>query len=106
MQEAANKRGYQLESTARQVTEADCAQFDLIIAMDRDNLRYLQNLSPDHIDKMKLLGEFLKKGEAGQGTLRDVPDPYYGGAKGFEEVLDMIEAACPQIIDELLNNDS
>ena len=104
MQTAAAKRGYELNSRARQITEDDCQSFDLVVAMDRENLNYLQNLSPENLNKMKLLGEFLEVGDEAHGSQPDVPDPYYGGESGFEEVMDMIEAACPQIIDQVLAN--
>ena len=98
MRQAAERRGYNLTSRARQVNRDDCETFHLIVAMDRDNLRYCHQLAPDHKGKMKLLSEFL----VGDWP-EEVPDPYYGGDAGFEKVLDMIEAACPRIILELQN---
>ena len=53
MREAAEQRGYQLESLARQITKDDCEEFDLIIAMDHDNLSYCQELDPSNKQKMK-----------------------------------------------------
>jgi protein-tyrosine phosphatase len=100
--QAAAARGYRLDSCARQVTAADLARFDLIVAMDRDNLEYLDRLDRDgrHEAKLRLLSSFLPPGGP-----EDVPDPYYGGAKGFDRVLDMIEAACPAILTHLLGTE-
>jgi protein-tyrosine phosphatase len=89
---AARRRGVTLEGAARQVKPADFRRFDLLVAMDRGNLRELLALAPDEEarEKVRLLVR-----EA------DVPDPYYGGDRGFETVLDMVEAACRELLDEL-----
>jgi protein-tyrosine phosphatase len=99
MRTAAAQRGYPLTSRARQIVETDIVEFDLIIAMDRENLRDIRKLvargqSSKHI---KLLSEFLPK-----GSPADVPDPYYGGPSGFDCVIDMIEGACPHILEYVL----
>jgi protein-tyrosine phosphatase len=89
---AAAARGITLDGAARQVTRADFEDFDLLVAMDRDNLRDLFAIAPpgtEHKVRMLLAGN------------RDVPDPYYGGPRGFENVLDLVEAACAQLLDEL-----
>lgn len=103
MREAASTRGYELDGHARQVTAEDFRRFDLLIAMDRDNLAHLRELRSE-LDgstrsraELKLLSDFLPPGSA-----VDVPDPYYGGEQGFERVLDMIEAAVPRLLEELL----
>lgn len=101
MKAAAEKRGYQLLSRARQVKHADLEQFDMVVAMDRDNLRDLNSLHSQPQATLKLLSDFLT-----DEWPTDVPDPYYGGAEGFEKVLDMIEAACPKIIDALTLDNS
>lgn len=100
MQSAAKKRGYQLNSRARQVKHGDLDQFDLVVAMDRDNLRDLRALHSQPQATLKLLSDFLP-----EGSPADVPDPYYGGPDGFETVLDMIESAGPQIIEFLIRSD-
>ena len=89
---AAQRRGVTLEGAARQVKEADFRRFDLLVAMDRGNLRDLLDLAPDDEarDKVRLLVPDA-----------DVPDPYYGGDRGFETVLDMVESACRELLDEL-----
>jgi protein-tyrosine phosphatase len=89
---AARERGITLEGAARQVTPADFEDFDLLVAMDRENLAALRAIAPPGTEhKLRML---IADG-------RDVPDPYYGGARGFEEVLDLVETACEQLLDDL-----
>ena len=97
MREVASRRGYTLTSIARQVTVEDITDFDLIVAMDRDNLTALELLANGTCDHIRMLGTFLD-GTASNATARAVPDPYYGGTAGFEAVLDMIEKACPAML--------
>jgi protein-tyrosine phosphatase len=96
---AARRRGVTLAGAARQVSPADFGDFDLLIAMDRANLRELLAVAPDEeaAEKVRLLREF---DPSSSGDL-DVPDPYYGGDRGFETVLDLVEAACRGLLDEL-----
>jgi protein-tyrosine phosphatase len=98
---AAHERGIELDGAARQVTAADFDHFDLILAMDRDNERALLALAPDEAAraKVRLLREFDPVSVAA-GDL-DVPDPYYGGPRGFERVLDIVTAACRGLLDEV-----
>jgi protein-tyrosine phosphatase len=88
--QAAARRGYDLTALrARIVEPVDFERFDLILAMDRENLRVLRHRAPDTAhERLRLFLEF-----APPGGPEDVPDPYYGGPNGFEEVLDLIEAA-------------
>jgi len=89
-QRAALRRGIDLSGLrARQVTREDFASFDLILAMDRANLRALKAMSPAGSQAQTQL--FLQY--APQLGCLEVPDPYYGGSAGFEEVLDLTEAA-------------
>jgi protein-tyrosine phosphatase len=92
--EAAARRGLLLEGGARKFGPADFEDFDLILAMDRDNLRDMQALAAgdDARAKVRLLREY-DPASRGAPDL-DVPDPYYGGPRGFEDVLDQVEAAC------------
>ena len=105
MREAASARGYALESRGRQFDVKDFERFDLIVAMDRDNQRDILALDPAgrYRAKVRLLSDFLDRatGPGGTSWPLDVPDPYYGGAAGFEYVLDMIEAAAAPIISAL-----
>jgi protein-tyrosine phosphatase len=98
---AARRRGIGLEGAARQVEPADFERFDLILAMDRENLRALEALAPDARarGKVRLLREFDPA--SAESTDLDVPDPYYGGARGFDNVLDLVEAACRGLLAEL-----
>jgi protein-tyrosine phosphatase len=91
-QHHAKTRGYDLSAQrARQVRKRDFEEFDLIVAMDRGHLEILQDhCPPQHRGKLRM----LVKG-------RDVPDPYYGGPEGFEQVLDMVEAACLGLLFEI-----
>lgn len=99
--EAARVRGVTLEGAARQVRPRDFEHYDLLLAMDRENLRELRTFSPDDdvAGKARLLRSFDPAG-AGASDL-DVPDPYYGGPDGFETVLDQVEAACRGLLDSL-----
>jgi protein-tyrosine phosphatase len=96
---AARRRGVTLEGAARQIRPDDFRRFDLLIALDRANLRELLAVAPDEeaAEKVRLLREF----DPAAGGDLDVPDPYYGGDRGFETVLDMVERACRGLIDEL-----
>ena len=95
MREAAARRGYSLASVSRQVTPEDLDEFDLIVAMDRDNLWYLEELAGGPRPEIRLLGSFLPEHQGNPEQAPQVPDPYYGGPQGFEVVLDMLERACP-----------
>jgi protein-tyrosine phosphatase len=97
-QVAARRRGYDLSNLrGRQVSHWDFAEFDYVLAMDETNLRTLERQCPPQYSyKLKLLMEF----SAGTKT-RDVPDPYYGGPRGFEEVLDMVEQAAQGLLRHL-----
>lgn len=97
MRKAAEQRGYELNCRARSLVPKDIQDFDLIIAMDRDNYRAVHQLASTAAPHVKLLSDYL-----GSDWPRDVPDPYHGGEEGFEYVLNMLEAACPKILAELL----
>lgn len=92
----AQRRGYDLSVLrARQVNPSDYLRFDLLLAMDADNLRLLKQGQPAQVGEGKLccLTDFLVPGGRFHGA-QAVPDPYYGGPEGFEHVLDLVEAAC------------
>ncbi|WP_155845303.1 low molecular weight protein-tyrosine-phosphatase [Chitinilyticum aquatile] len=95
-QQHARKRGYDLSFLrAREVSHADFARFDLILAMDNSHMAVLQRRCPaDQQHRLRMFMDF-----AGMEHEREVPDPYYGGADGFEQVLDMVEAACNGILE-------
>ena len=99
--EAARSRGIVLEGQGRQVSPEDFDRFDLLLCMDRENLVDVLAIAPDDDarDKVKLLREFDPEAVAA-GTL-EVPDPYYGGAVGFENVLNLVERACRGLLDHV-----
>lgn len=93
---AGKKRGYQFDQIrARKVIAEDFHQFDLILAMDHANYDDLLAICPEPQlqAKVKLMLEFSE-----QQDLQEVPDPYYGGNKGFELVLDLIEDASQGLV--------
>ena len=96
---AAAGRGVELGGHARQVGPEDLDRFDLVLAMDRENERLLRALARDEQErsKVRLLREFDRASVA-TGDL-EVPDPYYGAPGGFEEVLDLVEAACEGLLE-------
>jgi protein-tyrosine phosphatase len=96
--EAALRRGYDMSALrARCVEAADFERFDLILAMDRENLLELRRSAPARVQaRVRMFLEFLPN-----ALQQDVPDPYYGGANGFEEVLDLIEAGSRALIHHL-----
>lgn len=101
-QAAAERRGISLQDIrARRVSEADFAEFDYVIAMDQLNLHTLADLADEmYKDRLSLFLEY------GRGDEREVPDPYYGGAAGFERVLDLIEDASRGLVEALRSRHS
>ena len=100
-QEAAKSRGFDLSHIrARQVEDEDFESFDYILAMDKTNLNDLLIQSPEaYKEKIKL---FLSFGQ--NDKIVEVPDPYYGGVKGFDTVLDLVEGACQGLLEEIKTN--
>ena len=94
----AAKRGYHVaDLRARQITNADFERHDLILVMDWDNLALVQDICPQqHQHKVRRLTEFCLTMD---GPV--VPDPYYGGAMGFDQVLDLVEDACDGLLRHL-----
>jgi low molecular weight protein-tyrosine phosphatase len=97
---AAARRGIDLSTQrARAVSDSDFQAFDLILAMDTDNREaLLERCSEPYRGRIRLLMEFA--GSAASVT--EVPDPYYGGALGFERVLDLVEEAAQGLLEEIL----
>nr|WP_315236930.1 low molecular weight protein-tyrosine-phosphatase [uncultured Albidiferax sp.] len=91
----ASRRGYDLSRLrARQILDADFEAHDLILVMDWDNLALAQSESPSrHHAKIRRLTEFCERHDSPV-----VPDPYYGGDRGFEDVLDLVEDACDGLL--------
>ena len=100
-QAAAAQRGYDLSALrGRQVERADFQRFDYILAMDAENLANLHRLCPPPHENR--VGLFLEYGR--NLALREVPDPYYGGPLGFEQVLDLVEDAAAGLLEEIVRN--
>jgi protein-tyrosine phosphatase len=100
-QKAARKRNYDLSHLrARQAVSDDFFEYDYVLAMDKSNLHNLQKIVPAGEVKAEpqlFLQAFSTPNLKAQG-LTEVPDPYYGEKNGFEDVLDMLEEACDQLI--------
>jgi protein-tyrosine phosphatase len=102
--EAARARGVELQGHARQVRAADFEDFDLLLAMDGDNARELRRQAPGDEEraKVRLLREF-DPASAGAADL-DVPDPYYGADGGFDEVFELVHAACAGLLEQIVRD--
>jgi protein-tyrosine phosphatase len=94
----ANQHGVKLHSRASQLQRSDLEEYDLILAMDHENLKNIKKLdkngSFDH--KIKLMRDFDPTPEDGS-----VPDPYYGGMEGFENVFQIVKRSCEALLNEL-----
>jgi protein-tyrosine phosphatase len=99
---AALQRGIILQGSARQVTRSDFDDFDLLVAMDSSNFSELRRMAPHEQTRAKvhLLREFDPQ-HKDAGDL-DVPDPYYGGSSGFDDVLDLVQAACVGLLAQIM----
>ena len=101
MREAALSRGIELKSRSRKIDIKDLYEFDHILVMDKDNLTAVKSLINDDVhlvnSKIKLILSYSKKSQ-----LDEVPDPYFGGQNGFEEVLDLLDEAINELIDSLM----
>jgi len=92
-------RGIPLSGAAQQFTAADFERYDHVLAMDRSNRDDLLRMAPGPAEKAKV--RLLRSFDASASPDADVPDPYYGGARGFEEVFDICERACRGLLDHL-----
>jgi protein-tyrosine phosphatase len=96
-QTAAANRGYDLSGLrARKVERGDFERFHLVVAMDRGHLAILSRMAGDAAPKLKLMMSY-----ASRFSEKDVPDPYYGGAQDFEQVLDMLEDSARGLLDSV-----
>jgi protein-tyrosine phosphatase len=99
MKSHAIKRGYNLTSTSRKFDPAvDFDHFDLIVAMDNENVQALKRKarSADDLRKINKMTDYSKAYD-----YDEIPDPYYGGAEGFELVLDLLEDSCEGLLEQL-----
>ena len=99
-QKAGIARGYSFDKIkARKVTVQDFEKFDLILAMDQQNIKDLIKIAPSNLQyKIQLFLDYAENFDE-----QEVPDPYYGGAKGFQFVLDLVEDASDGLIKQLTN---
>ena len=97
-QRAASRRGIDLSrQRSRRIEAHDFASFDYLIGMDHDNMRALRQVCPEaHTDKLTLFMTFVAA-----ASVEEVPDPYYGGSRGFEHVLDLVEQASEALLEHL-----
>ncbi|PID59674.1 MAG: protein tyrosine phosphatase [Ignavibacteriae bacterium] len=96
MKHHALKRGYRLTSVARKFREEDFTNFDYIIAMDNDNYNDLLKFDREGKYQNKI---FKMTDFAQEGKYSEVPDPYYGGSEGFENVLDILGDSCNGLLE-------
>jgi protein-tyrosine phosphatase len=103
MSAAAAKRRIALRGRARQLQIADFEEFDLILAMDKQNYRDILALDrqQQYRDKVYLICDF-----ASQYQVKEVPDPYYGGKEGFDYVIDLLLDACAGLLNYVINSDT
>ena len=97
------KHGYDFCSRARQVETADFERFDMIVAMDDDNYANLMRMAPTiaHQKKICKMAAFFRH----HPNCNDVPDPYYDGDQGFEDVIELLEDACSELLAQLCANE-
>lgn len=99
-QKAALERGYEISMLrARQVAAEDFNEFDYVLAMDNSNIENMQEFKPK--GAMRTEPELFLKRFGANSDVTEVPDPYYGGEEGFQTVLDLIEAACDNLVVEI-----
>ena len=103
MSKAALNQGIQLQGRARQLKPFDLERFDLILAMDRENYQDILYLDREgkYEDKVRLMCDFAQN-----HSVREVPDPYYGGEEGFERVIDLLLDACAGLLDYVVRSES
>ena len=96
---AAKRRGLSVHGRARRFAPEDFDTFDYVVAMDKANRNALKKLAHDKTEKEKI--ELLRNYDADSPRDASVPDPYYGGQNGFEEVLDICEAGCRGLLTQV-----
>lgn len=98
MKKSAQHRGYQLNSRARQITVNDLEEFDLVLTMDQDNWDHVMALAQteEQRNRVRAFCDYCSEHEN-----KAVPDPYYGGAGGFETVLDLLEDGCRSLLEDV-----
>jgi protein-tyrosine phosphatase len=102
MNMAANKRGLELVGQSRKLKPSDLLNFDLILAMDRENYQDILYLDREgkYENKIRMMCDF-----ATTKPDKEVPDPYYGGADGFDYVIDLLYDACTGLLSYVVNTE-
>lgn len=95
----AAQRGITLDGAARRFRAKDFGRFDLVLAMDQSNLRDLRAMAPTEAHQGKLF--LFRRFDPSAGPQAEVPDPYYGGPRGFEDVLDICDRAADGLLEHL-----
>lgn len=98
-QAVAKQRGMPITGVARQFVRADFDRFDLVLALDEDNLRDLHRLAPSEEARARI--HLLREFDPGAPPDAEVPDPYYGGPDGFHQVFDICLSACRGLLEHL-----
>jgi protein-tyrosine phosphatase len=96
---AGRKRGIEVAGAARQFQRGDFAKFDYVLAMDGQNYDDLAELAPNAEARKKL--HLLRSFDPASPKDASVPDPYYGGAEGFDEVIELSLAACRPLLEHI-----
>ena len=96
---AGRRRGIDVDGAARQFQRSDFARFDYVLAMDGTNFDELEELAPNAEAKKKL--HLLRSFDPASPKDAAVPDPYYGGAEGFDEVVELCLAACRPLLERI-----
>ncbi|MBQ8656758.1 MAG: low molecular weight phosphotyrosine protein phosphatase [Prevotella sp.] len=99
MRQHGARHGYDFNSRARQISRDDFRRFDYIVVMDEENRHDVLRLSSDAADRQRVLmmADYLRR----HPQQYDVPDPYYGGDRDFELVIELLEDACEGLLDQL-----
>ncbi|MEC4815148.1 MAG: low molecular weight protein-tyrosine-phosphatase [Scytonema sp. PMC 1069.18] len=97
---AIQKLQIKMRGRARQFQKSDFENFDLILAMDKDNYEDILSVDPTgkYHQKVRLICDFCSR-----HTLKEVPDPYYGGTEGFNQVIDLLVDACEGVLKEIIS---
>ncbi|MEA5596632.1 low molecular weight protein-tyrosine-phosphatase [Rivularia sp. UHCC 0363] len=93
--------GIKLRGQARAFESSDFENFDLILAMDKENYRNILSMSGANQDKVRLMCDYCRT-----HSLKEVPDPYYGGKEGFNQVVDLLVDACGGLLEDICSSDT
>lgn len=97
MIEHGSKRKFELTSISRKLRESDFVEFDMIVAMDHSNLENIKKVQPHSAKaELKMMCSYAR-----QRPEKEVPDPYFGGPDGFEQVFDILEDSCQGLLDDI-----